>query len=569
MAKSKLLLYLAGFFFFISAFVFLPRVLADTTDFENAVRGDQANRQDFVNGIVNDLISKGNTAVGGCVTDGCENDPELASGALQSTSKAIAWTFNQPADTRMFIADMLQDFGIAQPAHAQGLGFSALTPILEIWKIFRNIAYVIFVLIMLVIGFAIMFRKNLGGQAEVTVQQALPKIVVALLMVTFSYAIAGLLIDIMYIAMFFLITVFGASGLIDTQLVNTAGGGVLSQNIFQVFWGLISQGFATKTGEVVSLTIESMFAGGGGIVEFIGGRIGGFIVGALATLVIFVALLIAMFKTLFGLIKVYVEIILSIVFAPLILALGAIQSNAFGNWVKSLAVNLATFPVLLVFILVGYMFIGTTSRSTTQNQIVGTAHAQFSSQLNEEGFVPPFIPGRGNTEAFVLIAMIGIVLVMSEVPTLVGRFKPKSIFDDLGGMAWKNAVAGEAGIPLVTGLGYGGYGAARAAYASATAKPGGIRANILQRPRSFLKDIRQGYERTDDEGNVVAKIGGLKPHLDTGFKVGSDIRGRIDDIQENRFLEPDNYRKLLQRIAEDKKPHEEKPKPTNDPPISN
>lgn len=526
MAKSKLLLYLAGFFFFISAFVFLPRVFADTTDFENAVRGDQANRQDFVNGIVNDLFDKGAVAAGGCITPDCQNDPELSDGALFATSRAIAWTFHQPADTQLFIADTLKGFGIAQPAYAQGLGFSALAPILEIWKTFRNIAYVIFVLVMLVIGFAIMFRKNLGGQAEVTVQQALPKIVVALLMVTFSYAIAGLLIDLMYVAMFFLITIFNTSGLVDTTLVSTAGNGILSQNIFQIFWGMISQGFATKTGIAVSDLIQEML-GDGGIIAAVVAGLGGFIVGPLATLIVFVVLLIAMFKTFFALIKVYVEIILSIVFAPLILALGAIQSNAFGNWVKGLAVNLAVFPVLLVFILVGYMFIGTSNGATSDRGIIGVANAQLSTELNESGFVPPFIPGRGSIDGFVLIALIGLVLAMSEVPAMVTKYKPKGPFDDLSGVMFRNIKEGNryafpgAGVLAGAGL-LGIYGGATGAWRGSIDGIGGM-----------LGGARRGF-------TAGARLGAQE-----GLSRGRGISGTVEQAIEGKLPDPNAWENII------------------------
>jgi hypothetical protein len=40
----------------------------------------------------------------------------------------------------------------------------------------------------------IMFRTKVG-QAAITAQQAIPNVVIAMLAVTFSYAIAGLMID--------------------------------------------------------------------------------------------------------------------------------------------------------------------------------------------------------------------------------------------------------------------------------------------------------------------------------------------------------------------------------------
>ena len=89
---------------------------------------------------------------------------------------------------------MLHNVGITQPVYAQGIGFSALTPTLQVWKAFRNLSYFLFIIIFIVVGFMIMFRAQINPQTVVTVQAALPKIVVTLIMITFSYAIAVLLL---------------------------------------------------------------------------------------------------------------------------------------------------------------------------------------------------------------------------------------------------------------------------------------------------------------------------------------------------------------------------------------
>src|SRR5690606_25281628 len=89
-----------------------------------------------------------------------------------------------------------------------GLGFSSLDPILDTWKAFRNVAYLFYVIMFLVIGFMIMFRQKISSQAVVTAQQALPKIIISLIAVTFSYALAGLMIDAMYLIMYLIVGLF-------------------------------------------------------------------------------------------------------------------------------------------------------------------------------------------------------------------------------------------------------------------------------------------------------------------------------------------------------------------------
>jgi len=65
-----------------------------------------------------------------------------------------------------------------------------------LWSITRNIAYLFFVVVMIVIGFMIMFRSKIGGQILVSVGNSIPRLVVCLLLVTFSFAISGIMLDI-------------------------------------------------------------------------------------------------------------------------------------------------------------------------------------------------------------------------------------------------------------------------------------------------------------------------------------------------------------------------------------
>ena len=62
-------------------------------------------------------------------------------------------------------------------------------------KAFRNFAYVLITLLFIIMGLMIMFRVKIDPRTVVSFQSALPKIIMALILVTFSYAIVGLLID--------------------------------------------------------------------------------------------------------------------------------------------------------------------------------------------------------------------------------------------------------------------------------------------------------------------------------------------------------------------------------------
>ena len=139
----------------------------------------------------------------------------LRNSAVGMTCNLIAAMYaNPPASTAYYAYDLLQNAGFAPKAYAQGIGFSGLSPILPLWKAFRNISYMILVIVLIAIGFMIMFRMKIDPQTVISVQNALPKIVVTLILITFSYAIAGLLIDLMYLTLLLVINIFGSTGLI-------------------------------------------------------------------------------------------------------------------------------------------------------------------------------------------------------------------------------------------------------------------------------------------------------------------------------------------------------------------
>jgi hypothetical protein len=60
----------------------------------------------------------------------------------------------------------------------------------------------LFIIIFLVIGMAIMLRVRIDPRTVMTIQNQIPKIIIGVVMVTFSFAIAGFLIDMMWTSMY-------------------------------------------------------------------------------------------------------------------------------------------------------------------------------------------------------------------------------------------------------------------------------------------------------------------------------------------------------------------------------
>ncbi|MCX6726109.1 MAG: hypothetical protein NT052_02230 [Candidatus Shapirobacteria bacterium] len=105
----------------------------------------------------------------------------------------------QPASGTHYLADLGRKIGVIQPTFAVANSFNSFTamePLQKIWTKFRDFSYIIFAIILVAMGFAIMFRVKISPQAVITIQSALPKVVIALILITFSYAIVGLILDI-------------------------------------------------------------------------------------------------------------------------------------------------------------------------------------------------------------------------------------------------------------------------------------------------------------------------------------------------------------------------------------
>ena len=63
------------------------------------------------------------------------------------------------------------------------------------WRIVRNLAFGVFAILMLIVGLMMINRTRLNPQSVVTIQYALPKIIIAIFLVAFSYPIGALIVS--------------------------------------------------------------------------------------------------------------------------------------------------------------------------------------------------------------------------------------------------------------------------------------------------------------------------------------------------------------------------------------
>ena len=188
----------------------------------------ETNRKDIYSFINNPKYKKdqfGKTSIalyrtGTCfiLGEACTNNPSDAdknySKSLlgQATNIMMVPISNPPASGISWTANVLANAGFIPKIYAsEGIGFGSIQPIMKIWTTMRNVSFMLLVLVLVSIGFMVMFRSKINPQTVISVENALPKIVMALIYITFSFAIAGFLIDIMYILIALIISLIGSA----------------------------------------------------------------------------------------------------------------------------------------------------------------------------------------------------------------------------------------------------------------------------------------------------------------------------------------------------------------------
>lgn len=291
---------------------------------------------------------------------------------------SLVFATDRPLSGIGYVKGSLENFSLIPTAHAQtvGFGFNALSPIQNLWRAFRDIAFGLFVIVAVVFAFMIMFRVKISPQVVITVQSAIPKMVLSLILVTFSYAIAGFLVDFMYI-------VIGIFSVIGSQLI-TVGvpsvnvglspsawfnfltlGQPLGLNIQVGVLGLLAIYFVSFFLSLVILLVINAGALGtllaGAITIGLIASGAGSVLLILVLLVAIIAVIIMFWvaiKVVWGLLKAFVNVLLLTIFAPLQLALGTVvPSMGFGPWLKSYISALSTFVVTGLLILLSYIFL--------------------------------------------------------------------------------------------------------------------------------------------------------------------------------------------------------------------
>jgi len=377
-----------------------------------------------------------------------------------------------PASAIGWLQESVQDAGFVPATYAySGVGFSSLSGYMHIWKLFQELSFIILVLIMITIGFLIMFRVKIGSQAEIGIQNALPRIVIVMILIAFSFPIAGFLIDMMYfilglgVRILFDVSSPGATAAQANDLVSgyfNANMGRLYPNEIN-FVGLggsmfnmaptIVKGSVNAIGfyfiiayvkqitTVINTVVNAMTGW-----SFLGSSLGNgplFIIGALQSalliflfphipgfiigLIFLLTLLLFIFKVFFILLSSYLKIILYIIFSPIILLFSALPGvDTIGWWFKNLIGELLAFPTVAIILMAGRAI---TSINNVAPKIYGHAYdfkfdfwiMHFRTSLAPQNIQPlklPFLHGLSTTDLNALIGF-GLILMIPDFIKMV------------------------------------------------------------------------------------------------------------------------------------------------------
>lgn len=336
-----------------------------------------------------------------------EAHPELNSlnntGAVGAMGNLIGKLYTPPASSIQYFAYLKENLGLTSPAYAAGeTGLQGLSFLLPVWQTFRNAAYLVYVLLFVITGLLIMFRIKVSPQAVISLQNALPKLLITLVLITLSYAIVGLMIDIMYVLIYLVINLITQRTDINPATLQS----FQSKNPFNYWKDITGLGFEAinKPAEGISLLVESMVSNVPVITGFLSAGARGIV-----TAVLTIAILFALFRLFFALLKSYVWVLVLVIFGPFILLAGAMPGGGSGisGWLRGLLSNLVIFPTAVVMFALAAVFMTLAGNSPAAT-----------------GWTPPLV-GGGSVKAIQALIGLGMILLTPSVTQMMNdAFKP-------------------------------------------------------------------------------------------------------------------------------------------------
>lgn len=267
-------------------------------------------------------------------------------------------------------------------------GYNKLAVVANLWSISRNAAYFFFVLVIIITSFMVMFKVKISPQAVVTLQQAIPKIVITIILVTFSYAIAGFLVDLVYVVIGIFAQFFGS--VFGPQMGN-------AEATWKFLIGWFPDGFLNfviySVLYIVLTVVASILIT---VISLLTANLSSAIFGAFLLiffLINIIILIVYIFIALFNLFKALAHLYMDVIFAPIMIGVGALPSShgAFANWLKRIIGHLLVFPVTGILWYFGFLFVMKAYAAMFYCFQISNLLSWFSGSLNSliAKFTPP------------------------------------------------------------------------------------------------------------------------------------------------------------------------------------
>ncbi len=417
---------------------------------------------------------------------------ENGGGAIGLMSNMIGMLYTAPLHTNDYLADLGNNFGIAKKTYAEAEGgMKQLSPLLGAWKVTRNISYLLFVLVFVLIGLLIMLRIKIDPRTVMTIQNQIPKLIIGIVLITFSFAIAGLLIDMMYVVIYLVIGIiaqadpaFGShvttvnqnlyqppigfvNEVFSTGNTSQGGGGVFnitrfgSAGLYSILTRMLTAQDVTQISHGAIQTAKDCGGGGpfgclfaqlgvgtgfiGAVMSNAFGWLIGFTVSMLAFFIIIIALLFALFRVWFMLIKAYVFFLLDVIAAPFWIIAGMFPggggSLGFGGWIRDVLANLAVFPATIAVFFLGRMLMD------------NFGYGDKVSGNPSGGFVPPLIGNPNSINNLGGLIGIGVILMAPKMLEILRDVFKAPQFKYLTGIG-EALGAGQATLGAAAGFGW-------------------------------------------------------------------------------------------------------------------
>lgn len=404
---------------------FIKQAGTGTVDINDCANGAYDIATGFIQTVVDTLFSSEET-----LEDASTLEPNVMNTNNKPFLALVFDTKGRDISGIRYTKDLINKFSLVSEVKAQGVGYSGLTWIQQYWRGFRNISYILIVLVVIVFSFMIMFRVKLNPQTVISVQSALPKVITALILITFSYAIAGFAVDLMYVVsglFALLLKTVGFAGSINAAFGTISGQGWAYNTPFGGLWILF---------EMLGYFVLFLFAAIWTCISALAGFMNwfGMIIGLVFVLISVWVLVLAIwytFKVPYVLIKTLISMYLTIITAPVqILAGTLVPSAGFGSWFKRLMADILVFPVTgLLFWFAWYTLFESYKQSGWDiGRFWGGIESQPISWI--PGIIGVSTWGSGSISGIIFLAIsFGFIVMIPKVPDMLKGFLLGQKFD--------------------------------------------------------------------------------------------------------------------------------------------